>query len=107
MAYGFLSDVDGCEKVMDEPEVEVVININDLPSPKREQLVLILDESNVGEFTDELIADIRYHLGMGDEYGEIPDGLIHLDIDNALTMLDIGNVIDLPNKGEKITDNEE
>jgi hypothetical protein len=97
MANGYISDVDGSEKVMDVPDAEVHINLDTLPPMQGERLAVLLHENGVGDLDDVMVEEIEYDLQRGKEYGNtLPTAFIHLDLQNLIMILNEAGIADIP-----------
>lgn len=107
MAYGYASDVDGCEKVMNYPDAEIDINLSELPPMQGERLAVFLHENDVGDLDDETVEEIEMNLQRGNEYGDkLPTAHVHLDLQNLILILNEANIADIPT-GENVVESED
>jgi hypothetical protein len=97
MAYGYASDVDGSEKVMDVPDAEVYINLDKLPPMQGERLAVILHKNDVGDLDDETVKEIEMALQKNDKYWDkLPTANIHVDLQNLIMILNEAGIADIP-----------
>lgn len=98
MTYGYVSDIEGDETVMDTPEVTVLVNIGQLPPA---QALAIAREAASDDLTDSQ----RGKLMKGEEiHDEHVEAVFHLPIGGALTALDAIDVVDLPEQPPTVDD---